>query len=124
MKYLNNEFIRFVIVGGLNTVNYYSVYVVLYNLLNWHYLPSHITGFLISMVISFYLNVYFTYKVRPTLAKFLQFPITQLVNVGLSSLFIYIFVDHLHWNGNIAPLAAVIFTVPVTFLVTGKILKK
>ncbi|WP_010532247.1 GtrA family protein [Lentibacillus jeotgali] len=124
MKLLNNEFIRFIIVGGLNTANYYIVYVILYNLLDWYYLISHIIAFFISMVLSFFLNVYFTYRVRPTLSKFLQFPLTQLVNVTVSSLLTYLFVDHLGWNGNIAPIAAVFFTVPITFLITSKILKK
>ncbi|UJL46942.1 GtrA family protein [Virgibacillus sp. NKC19-16] len=124
MKRLNNEFFRFVIVGGLNTANYYIFYVTFYNLLDWHYLPSHLLGFLISMLISFFLNVYFTYKVKPTLSKFLLFPFTQVVNISVSSLLIYIFVDLLNWNGNIAPLAAVIFTVPITFFITSKILKR
>lgn len=124
MKKWNNEFTRFVIVGGLNTANYYLFYVLFYNLIGWHYLPSHILAFFISMVISFFLNVYFTYKVKPTLSKFLMFPFTQVVNMSVSSLLIYVFVDLLHINGNIAPLAAVIFTVPITFIVTSKILKR
>ncbi|SDJ76862.1 GtrA family protein [Sediminibacillus albus] len=124
MKRLNNEFIRFVIVGGVNTVNYYLVYLLCYNIFNWHYLVSHIIGFMISLIISFFLNVYFTYKVKPTISKFLQFPLTQLVNMSVSSGFVYMFVDVLHWNGNVAPIAAVFLTVPITFLVTSKILKK
>ncbi|WP_281975179.1 GtrA family protein [Halobacillus litoralis] len=124
MSKWNNEFTRFVVVGGLNTANYYLFYVLFYNFLGWFYLLSHILAFFISMVISFFLNVYFTYKVKPTLGKFLMFPFTQVVNMSVSSLLIYLFVDMLHWNGNIAPLAAVIFTVPITFLVTSKILKR
>lgn len=123
MKLLNNEFTRFIIVGGLNTANYYLIYLLCYNLLEWHYLLSHITGFLISFVISFFLNVYFTYKVKPSWSKFLKFPLTQVVNMSVSSGLVYIFIEWLHINGNIAPLAAVFFTVPITFVVTSKILK-
>ncbi len=124
VKKWNNEFTRFVIVGALNTANYYLFYVLFYNLIGWHYLSSHILSFFISMVLSFFLNVYFTYKVKPTLSKFLMFPFTQVVNMSVSSLLIYLFVDLLHINGNIAPLAAVIFTVPITFIVTSKIMKR
>ncbi|SIS45808.1 GtrA family protein [Salimicrobium flavidum] len=124
MKKWNNEFTRFVLVGGLNTTNYYLFYVLFYNLLDWFYLLSHISAFFISMVISFFLNVYFTYRVKPTIPKFLMFPFTQVVNMSVSSLLVFIFVDLFGWNGNVAPLVAVFFTVPITFIVTGKILKR
>ena len=121
---LNNELTRFILVGGMNTLNYYIVFLFLHNLLNFHYMIAHITGFLISFVISFFLNTYFTYKVKPTLKKFLQFPLTQVVNVGVSSILVFVLVDLLSLNSNIAPLIAVFFTVPVTFIVTSKILKQ
>lgn len=124
MNSLNNELTRFILVGGMNTLNYYIVFLILHNLLHFHYMVAHITGFLISFVISFFLNTYFTYRVKPTLKKFLQFPLTQVVNVGVSSLLVFILVDMLSLNSNIAPLIAVFFTVPVTFLVTSKILKQ
>ncbi|MCA1012510.1 GtrA family protein [Halobacillus halophilus] len=121
---LNNELTRFILVGGMNTLNYYIVFLFLHNLLNFHYMIAHITGFLISFVISFFLNTYFTYKVKPTLKKFLQFPLTQVVNVGVSSILVFVLVDLLSLNSNIAPLIAVFFTVPITFIVTSKILKQ
>ncbi|SDW56196.1 Putative flippase GtrA (transmembrane translocase of bactoprenol-linked glucose) [Marinococcus luteus] len=124
MKQLDNEFTRFVLVGGMNTLNYYAAYLLLHVVLSVPYMIAHITGFFISFVISFFLNTYFTYKVRPTWKKFFQFPLTQVVNVGTSSVFAYIFVEWLGINSTIAPLGAVIFTIPVTFIVTGKILKR
>ncbi|PBB06549.1 MULTISPECIES: GtrA family protein [Salimicrobium] len=124
MKKWNNEFTRFVLVGGLNTANYYIFYLLFYNVLELYYLISHILAFFISMVISFFLNVYFTYGVKPTISKFLLFPFTQFVNMSVSSLLVFVFVDLFGWNGNIAPLVAVFFTVPITFVVTGKILKR
>ncbi|AKG04863.1 MULTISPECIES: GtrA family protein [Salimicrobium] len=124
MKKWNNEFTRFVLVGGLNTANYYIFYLLFYNVLEFYYLISHILAFFISMVISFFLNVYFTYGVKPTISKFLLFPFTQFVNMSVSSLLVFVFVDLFGWNGNIAPLAAVFFTVPITFVITGKILKR
>lgn len=124
MKQLDNEFTRFVLVGGMNTLNYYAAYLLLHVVLSVPYMIAHITGFFISFVISFFLNTYFTYQVRPTWKKFFQFPLTQVVNVGASSVFAYIFVEWLSINSTIAPLGAVIFTIPVTFVVTGKILKR
>ncbi|KIL43105.1 GtrA family protein [Jeotgalibacillus campisalis] len=123
MKRFNTEFTRFVVVGGINTLNYYAVFLFFHHLLSLHYMVSHLLGFVISLVVSFFLNSYFTYRVKPTLKKFLQFPITQLVNVAVSSSFVFVFVEWLHINSSLAPLMAVVFTIPVTFVVTGKILK-
>lgn len=120
---LNTEFTRFVFVGVVNTLSYYSIYLFLHNVLDWAYMLSHIIGFLISLNISFFLNTYVTYRVKPTLKKYLYFPLTQVVNMSVSTFLIFIFVEFLHINSNIAPFAAVIFTIPVTFVVSGKILK-
>ena len=123
LRRLNTEFTRFVFVGVVNTLSYYSIYLFLHNVLDWAYMLSHVIGFLISLNISFFLNTYVTYRVKPTLKKYLYFPLTQVVNMSVSTFLIFIFVEFLHINSNIAPFAAVIFTIPVTFVVSGKILK-
>lgn len=69
MKKFNGEFIRFVIVGVLNTGTYYALYLCGLYLLNWHYIGAHFFGFGISLVGSFFLNTYFTYRVKPTWKK-------------------------------------------------------
>ncbi|ALC80399.1 MULTISPECIES: GtrA family protein [Bacillus] len=124
MKKINFEFFRFVIVGGINTGTYYLIYLSLLKLAHFDYMAAHLTGFVISLVISFFLNCFFTFKTKPTLAKFLQFPLTQLFNVIMSSILIYVFVDVFSLSSVIAPIAALFITVPVTYIVTGKILKK
>ncbi|MCJ2148288.1 GtrA family protein [Bacillus sp. GM2] len=124
MKIVNPEFIRFAVVGAVNTLNYYAVYLLLHVLLQLNYMVSHIAAFFVSLVISFFLNCYFTFKIKPTLAKFLQFPLTQLFNLTVSSLFVYTFVNFFKMNSEAAPLVSMFLTVPLTFLVTGKILKK
>jgi putative flippase GtrA len=80
-------------------------------------------GFAISLVGSFFLNTLFTYKVKPTMTKFLKFPLTQLVNIATSATLLFLLVSYFQMNSSIAPIVAVIFTIPITFLVTGKVLK-
>ena len=50
------EILRFIIVGGINTLNYYIVYLLLLKVFDINYMVSHITGFVVSFVISYYLN--------------------------------------------------------------------
>lgn len=123
MNRLNTEFTRFIAVGVINTGTYYAIYLLLHNVFSMPYLLAHIIGFFISLNVSFFLNSYVTYKVKPTLKKYLLFPVTQVVNMSVSTTLIYIFVEFLSINSNIAPFAAVLFTVPITFIISSKIMK-
>lgn len=117
------EILKFIIVGGINTLNYYVVYLLLLKLLHIEYMISHITGFLVAFVISYYLNCYFVYRVKPTWRKFISFPITQIVNVSLQTVLLYVFVSWLNLPAEIAPFAGLVITTPITFVLSKWILK-
>ncbi|HII1292192.1 TPA: flippase GtxA [Staphylococcus aureus] len=117
------EILKFIIVGGINTLNYYVVYLLLLKLLHIEYMISHITGFLVAFVISYYLNCYFVYRVKPTWRKFISFPITQIVNVSLQTVLLYVFVSWLNLPAEIAPFAGLAITIPITFVLSKWILK-
>ncbi|HGZ8669979.1 TPA: flippase GtxA [Staphylococcus aureus] len=120
---MHAEILKFIIVGGINTLNYYVVYLLLLKLLHIEYMISHITGFIVAFVISYYLNCYFVYKVKPTWRKFISFPITQIVNVSLQTVLLYVFVSWLNLPAEIAPFAGLIITIPITFILSKWILK-
>lgn len=124
MFFLTRQFWRFVIVGLINTFNYYVLYLLFFNLLSFYYMAAHIISFLISMVGSFYLNSYFTYKTRPTLKKFLQFPLTYVVNIGISTVALWVFVNLLSLDKNLSPLLSTVLAIPFTFAVSKIILTK
>ncbi|HEA2838743.1 TPA: flippase GtxA [Staphylococcus aureus] len=117
------EILKFIIVGGINTLNYYVVYLLLLKLLHIEYMISHITGFLVAFVISYYLNCYFVYRVKPTWRKIISFPITQIVNVSLQTVLLYVFVSWLNLPAEIAPFAGLVITIPITFVLSKWILK-
>lgn len=117
------EIFKFIIVGGINTLNYYVVYLLLLKLLHIEYMISHITGFLVAFMISYYLNCYFVYRVKPTWRKFISFPITQIVNVSLQTVLLYVFVSWLNLPAEIAPFAGLVITIPITFVLSKWILK-
>lgn len=118
------QVIRFGIVGVINTLNYYLFYLLFQSVLHIHYLYAHIMAFLISMVGSFYMNSYFTYKTKPTLKKFLAFPLTYVINIAVSTSAIYILVDLMGMNEKISPLLASLFAIPFTFVASRYILTK
>lgn len=118
------EFIKFIVIGGINTLNYYTIYMLFHHLWKVGYGVSHVAAFTLSMVASFFLNSYFTFQVKPTLCKFLQFPLTQVVNFTVTTICIYLLVEQFGMSTSIAPLFAIFIAVPATFIVTSKILKQ
>ncbi|WP_243495332.1 GtrA family protein [Priestia aryabhattai] len=117
------SFIRFALVGCVNTVVYYLLYS-LFTYIGLNYLFSHTTAFLISMIGSFYLNCYFTYNVKPTWKKFIRFPLTNISNYLISTLSLFLIVDFLHFNKAVAPIIASILPIPFTYILSKWILEK
>jgi putative flippase GtrA len=115
-----SRLIRFALVGVVNTINYYLVYLLLHLFLP--YLVAHVIAFVLSMIGSFFLNCYFTFKQRPTWSRFLLFPLSTLTNFVITTVGLYLLVRFAGMNERIAPLVAASVAVPVTFVVTKVIL--
>jgi putative flippase GtrA len=110
----------FALVGVVNTAVYYGLYLLF---LHWvPYLGAHVLAFALSMTGSFFLNARFTYRTRPTLRKFLLFPLTNATNFLLTTTGVYVIVDVLHAGNRFAPLLASGAAVPVTFVVSRSIM--
>ncbi|WP_455662205.1 GtrA family protein [Pradoshia sp.] len=120
----DRAFWKFIVVGVMNTINYYILYLLFSSGLHFNYLEAHFLSFFISIIGSFFMNSYFTYKTKPTLKKFLQFPLTSIVNIAISTATIYLSVQFFHLPDTVAPIIASVFPIPFTFLVTRMVLAK
>ncbi|MEH6890247.1 GtrA family protein [Bacillus sp. JJ864] len=89
---------------------------------HFHVLTAHSIAFIVSMIGSFFMNTYFTYRTKVTLKKFFQFPLTYIVNFIITTISIYVLVDVLNLNQDIAPLIASVIAIPFTFAISKKIL--
>lgn len=118
-----HNFLRFAIIGGVNTVHYYFWYLILLNL-GLPYIVSHTVGFILSMIGSFFLNCFFTFKTKPTLIKFLKFPLTTLTNYIVSTLSLWFLVGGIHVKAEYAAILASLLPIPITYMLTHKILHK
>ncbi|MFE3882996.1 GtrA family protein [Streptomyces lydicus] len=114
------QVMRFAMVGAVNTVTFYSSYLALHPWLP--YVLAYTAAFTLSMVGSFFLNTYFTYRTRPTWRKFLTFPLTNLTNFILTGTGTILLVNWLHVSSRLAPLPAAVAAIPITFLVSRRIL--
>ncbi|MEU4845856.1 GtrA family protein [Streptomyces gilvosporeus] len=113
---------RFAMVGAVSTVTFYSSYLALHPWLP--YVLAYTAAFTLSMVGSFFLNTYFTYRTRPTWRKFLTFPLTNLTSFVLTGTGTgtILLVHWLHVSSRVAPLPAAVAAIPLTFLVSRRIL--
>ena len=121
MKYINQEFIRFVLFGGVNTLLGYLIYVILLVFLN--YKVSFTITYVSSIFISYYLNSKFVFYRKVSLKKGLVYPSVYLIQYLICMLLLHIFVEILNLSKFIAPILAVLLTVPVTFFLSRSIIK-
>lgn len=112
--------IRFAIIGLINTADYYAMYL-LFRLV-MPYLAAHVVSFLLSMVGSFFLNCRYTFRTKPTLRKFLLFPLSNATNFAVTTVGLYILVQFAGFNVRVAPLVAASLAIPVTFAVAQIVL--
>ncbi|NJP42076.1 GtrA family protein [Streptomyces sp. PRB2-1] len=113
---------RFALVGGVNTATFYGFYLALHPLMP--YFAAYSVAFVLSMIGSFFLNTYFTYRTRPTWKKFFLFPLTNVTNYVVTSIGVYVFVEWVGMNDKIAPLVAAAAAIPFTYILSRRILTK
>ncbi|MFJ6697400.1 GtrA family protein [Streptomyces sp. NPDC091272] len=114
------QMMRFALVGVVNTATFYGAYLVLHRWLPYY--PAYVLAFVLSMVGSFFLNTHFTYRTRPTWRKFLLFPLTNLTNFVVTSVGVFVLVEWAGTDERVAPLVAAAAAIPVTFLLSRRIL--
>ncbi|MBY8842795.1 GtrA family protein [Streptomyces sp. SP2-10] len=110
------QILTFAAVGVVNTATYYCLYLLF--LIAFPYLVAHVVAFVLAMIGSFFLNARFTYRTRPTLRKFLLFPLTNVSNFGITTAGVYLIVDVLRAGDRFAPLVASAAAIPVTYVVS------
>jgi putative flippase GtrA len=116
------EFIRFLVVGTANSLITYVLYVALVFVVPYPvaYSISYVAGILIS----YYLNCRFVFKEKLRLSKALQFPLVYLFQYLLGIGLLFVLVSVARVDKLIAPIAVVVITVPVTYLLSRYVIKE
>lgn len=111
--------VRYALVGVVNAATYYVVYLLA--LREVGYLTAHVIGLGAAMVVSFFLNCRVTFRVRPSWRRFLLYPASQAVNVAATTVGVIVLVG-VGVDERLAPLAAAVLAVPVSFLAARLVL--
>jgi putative flippase GtrA len=111
---------KFAVTGALNTGVYYGMYLLLRLVV--HYLAAHLLAIVVSMVFSFFVNCLWTFRIRPTWRKFALWPLTNLTNYTITTVGVVLLVERLGMDQRLAPIVAAAAAIPVTFLLSRRLL--
>ncbi|WP_433801018.1 GtrA family protein [Actinomycetospora sp. CA-084318] len=113
--------VRYALVGVVNAVTYYAVYLLA--LREVGYLTAHVLGLGVAMIVSFFLNCRFTFRLRPSWRRFVLYPASQAVNIAATTVGVVALVT-LGVDERIAPLVASVAAVPASFLAARFVLAR
>lgn len=119
---LKNRFIKFIGAGVINTVASYLLYVVLVLFLS--YQISYAIAFVFGIILSFVLNTKYVFEVEQNIKKFVLFPLVYLVQYLLGAFMMTFIVEAIGINKFFAPLVVTVCLLPISYLLSKKILLK
>jgi putative flippase GtrA len=117
---LGGEWLRFAGVGVLNTATYYVLFRTLHEVMP--YLVAHVLAFAFCVVISFFLNCAFTFRVSPTWRRFIRFPLSTLTTFIVMTAGVTVLVEQLGANPNVAAFFSSLVAVPVSYAISRMLL--
>jgi len=117
---LNNEFIKFLSAGVINTVASYLVYISLVLFLS--YQVSYAMAFVFGIVLSFVLNTKYVFEVDQTIKKFVLFPLVYFAQYILGAIMMDFLIELIGIDKFFAPLVVVIVLFPVSYILSKLIL--
>lgn len=112
-KIIKLDFARFLVSGGFNTALTYGLYLAL--LLALPYKTSYTISYLIGIVLAYILNRFFVFKSHRGLKSALFLPLIYGMQYCLSMLILWCWVEKLGFDERLAPIVAIVFTLPVTY---------
>ncbi len=115
-----SEFLRFVLVGLTATGVHYCIYYLLIKHIDYNL--SYTIGYLLALIMNFYLTAFFTFKEKPSWKNFSGMAgahgINYLLHIALLNIFLF-----LGLSKNIAPFPVFAIAVPVNFILVRFVFK-
>lgn len=121
MRSTKREFASFVFWGAVNSLTSYLIYAVLLRVLP--YLAAYSIAYFTGILLSYFLNSRFVFRQELQLRKALKYPLVYVVQYVLGAASLYFLVHFLNLNKLLAPLVVMAMLVPITFLLSRKIVK-
>ncbi len=111
-----SSFVRFLISGGLNTAVTYITYLALLQATS--YKVAYTIAYAFGIVIAFFINRLFVFQTHRGWRSLIMFPFIYLTQYLVSLAVVFAWVEHLGLPVALAPLMAILVTIPLTFLLS------
>lgn len=122
-KFMNKQFITFCFIGVVNTLLAQLIYVLLvgYDLME----PgiSSVVGDVLTIAVSYVLNMKLTYHERLSWKSAISFPISYIPGTIINAIIVLIVVDVLHFPKIIAKAISLPITIPLNYICVSLIVK-
>ncbi len=120
-RLLADERVRFVVVGGVNTVVGYGLFVVFQLLLGRYigYLGSLYASYALATVLAFVLHRRFTFRAHGSgngFVEFLRFESVYVVSLVSNTVLLAVLVEWARWSPYIAQAAIVVVTTVLSYI--------
>lgn len=134
-----HEFLRFLVTGTINTGASWVVYLVVRHLLVALQMPpialssnlaissdklAFTAAYVFGVLFTYYMNSRWVFRVVMSWRSFLEFPSVYVVQYSVGIVLMHILVDRLAFPVDFAPLAVIVLTMPVTFVLSRFVLKR
>ena len=114
------EFLRYLVMGGTNTVVAYAIYLLL---LQWmRYEVAYSIGYAVGIVMAYALSAVFVFRQPMRKRSAMRFPLVYLAQFLISLGLLRLAVEVIHIPQWLALGFAVVLTIPVTFLLSRWVL--
>lgn len=120
-KYLNRETFLFLIVGVVNTVTTYSIYLLL--LLVISYWSAYTAAYAMGTFFSYALNTLVVFRAKWNWKRLAAYPLVYVIQYALGMMGLGLLVEVLGFSEQLAPLLVIILTIPVTYLASRRIIR-
>ncbi|MCP4455031.1 MAG: GtrA family protein [Planctomycetes bacterium] len=112
------QFIKFSLVGLLNTVIHYGIFYVTYTYMEVHHLLASTLGFCVAVTNSYLINKHWTFKTRGAKVhhEFAKFVIVNLITLSINLGSMALLVEQFSMDPRVAQLASIGLTLSINFL--------
>jgi putative flippase GtrA len=114
-RFFQPEFMKFVSIGGVNTLGG-TIYSYVFSLLLQENV-AFVLGYITSLTIAYFLNSIFVFKQRLGLLKYAKFCVSYIPNFIIQNVIVLAAYNALHWHKLIAFALAAAIGIPVTYII-------
>lgn len=116
-----SEFLRFGVIGGINSAVTYCIYLGVLMLVP--YAAAYTVSYVVGIVLSYYLTSRFVFKRKAAIRAALGYPAVYVLQYVTGVTALVLLVRRMHIDQRLAPVLVVICSVPVTFVASKFVMK-